>query len=329
MKTKLLYVVTSTPDDIYLEQTFLSIYSLRRKMPDAYVVLLTDNRTNDTLTGNRAKILDLISEKIVVDLDDKMNNLRRSRQLKTSMRNLVEGDFLYIDGDTLVCSSLEEIDDCPYDLAAVLDAHRTLDEHYGTGQLRRQATTLGFSVEGESDFFNGGLMFVRDTPQTREFFSAWNANWKDSVDKGINQDQPALIKTNIEMGHPIRELDGSWNCQVLYGFNYFATAKIVHYFASKFTTVNGGYTYDFVDPHTFAAFKQTWEVSDELERKLDRPFSCFSPQCELIGGIDVAIHNTHVYKVVRLIYLRAPRLFGFLQAVLYRVNKVNKKRIGK
>ena len=326
MKTKILYVVTSSPEDIYLEQTYLSIYTLHKHVKNPHVVLLTDNRTNETLQGNRGKILELVNEKVVVDFDDSVSNMRRSRQLKTSMRNLVDGDFLYIDGDTLITATLEDIDDCEDNIAVVNDAHRTLDIHYEKDKLTRQAHTLGFSIEGEEHYFNGGVLYVKDNIQTREFFKKWNENWKYSVSKGINQDMPALIKTDIEMGHFIQELDGSWNCQIKYGFNYYTSAKIIHYFASKYTTNNGGYTYDFVDPKLFGEFKKTWDIDEELERKLDNPLTCFNPQCELIGSKDVNIINTHVYKTVRLIYDKAPKVFSFLQSVLYNINKLNKKK---
>lgn len=326
MKTKILYVVTSSPEDIYLEQTYLSIYTLHKHVKEPHVVLLTDNRTDATLQGNRAKILELVNEKVVVDFDDSVSNMRRSRFLKTSMRNLVDGDFLFIDGDTIINTSIEDIDDCNFSFGAVSDAHRDINDHYGKEHLKRQVKTLGFSLEGEKHYFNSGVMYIKDTSETRDFFKKWNDNWKSSVEKGINQDQPALLKTNIEMGHFIQELNGSWNCQIMYGFNYYSTAKIIHYFASKFTTNNGGYTYEFVDPKILKEFKKRWEVSEELERKLDNPLTCFSPQCELIGGTDVDILNTHVYKTIRLIHNKAPKLFAFLQSVLYYINKLNKSR---
>lgn len=96
MKTKIVYVITSTPDDIYLEQTYLSIYSLWKHEEKPHVVLLTDNRTDETLKGNRAKILELVAEKVVVPFEENVTNMRRSRWLKTKMRSLVEGDFLCI-----------------------------------------------------------------------------------------------------------------------------------------------------------------------------------------------------------------------------------------
>lgn len=326
MKTKIVYVLTSTSNDIYLEQTLLSIHSLKKHNPDAYIVLLLDDGTANGLVGNRSTILNYVSEKIVVDFDASISNMRRSRHLKTSMRSLVEGDFLYIDGDTIINSSLEDIDSCTIELGAVDDAHRLLDSHYGKEKLLRQAKTLSFSIDGESHYFNGGVLYVKDSARTRKFFDMWHNYWKDSVAHGINQDMPALIRTNIEMNHMIEALDGSWNCQIMYGFNYFTSAKIIHYFASRYTSLNGGFIYSFMDPTLFAKIKETGCVDPSLELSLDRPLSCFSDTTELIGGIDTEILNTHVYKLVRHIFQKKPGLFKLMQGVLYKVNKYNKKR---
>ena len=53
MRTKLLYVLVSSKDDIYLEQAYVSMYSAKFYMPDCHIVLLTDNISNETFTGLR------------------------------------------------------------------------------------------------------------------------------------------------------------------------------------------------------------------------------------------------------------------------------------
>lgn len=326
MKTKIVYVITSTPEDVYLEQTYLSIYSLWQHENHPNIVLLIDERTDKTLTGNRAKILDFVAEKIVVPFDEKLTNMRRSRWLKTKMRELVTGDFMYIDGDTIINAPISDIDNCSLLIGSVEDAHRPLNHHYGKEKLLRQAETLGFSIEGEQYYFNGGVFYVKDCIETHDFFNRWHENWKISVEHGINQDMPSLILTDIQSGHLIQKLDGEWNCQLMYGFNYFTNARIIHYFASRYTTNNGGYIYDFMNPQILEEIKNTGRISDEIKEKLQHPLSCFSDSVELIGGSDVDILNTHVYKTVRLVYLKFPRIFSTMQSILYKLNKTNKRK---
>ena len=326
MQTKIVYVITSTPNDVYWEQTYLSIFSLLQHEKNPHVVLLTDDKTNATFTGSRAKILDLVVDKIVVPFDGEVSNMRRSRWLKTKMRELVKGDFLFIDSDTIINAPLHDIDECHLLIGSVEDAHRPLNSHYGKEKLLRQAKTLGFSIDEEPFYFNSGVLYVKDSKQTHELFELWHKNWEKSISYGINQDMPALMQANIQMGHLIQRMEGQWNCQLMYGFNYFVNARIIHYFASRYTTNNGGYIYDFMNPQTMLHIKQTGKIDAEIQEKLQNPLSCFSADIELIGGYDVDILNTHIYKLVRLIYLKYPTLFSMVQSILYRINKINKKK---
>lgn len=324
MKTKVVYVITSTPKDIYLEQTYVSVYSLRKHNKDAHVVLLTDDKTNETLTGNRAKILELITEKKVVEFDKDMSNLRRSRYLKTSMRNIVDGDFIYIDGDTIINAPLDELDSFKDELCAVDDAHMTLDKHFAKADLLRRAKTLGFNIESEIHNFNGGVMYVKDTPKTREFFSKWHENWKRSMKKGINLDMPALMQTNIEMGHIIKDMGGQWNCQIYFGFTYMMEAKIIHYFASMFSDSDGTYAYFFTDPKSFDILKNTGNISSEMEGYISKPLLCFKHPYELIGGTDVYLHSSRMYTAMKIMYNKIPKLFKLIENTIYQVNRVRK-----
>ena len=42
MKTKIVYTIVSDENDIFFEQALLSIYSLRKYNPDAFVELVID-----------------------------------------------------------------------------------------------------------------------------------------------------------------------------------------------------------------------------------------------------------------------------------------------
>ena len=64
MKTKLLYILSSSESDTYLESALISIYSARFRMPDANITLLIDNITDNNFIGNRKELLSLIKEKL-------------------------------------------------------------------------------------------------------------------------------------------------------------------------------------------------------------------------------------------------------------------------
>lgn len=67
MRTVIVYIVVSDEHDIYLEQTCLSMHSLRLYNPDVRIIAVMDKCTEITLYGNRKMILDYISEKIIVN----------------------------------------------------------------------------------------------------------------------------------------------------------------------------------------------------------------------------------------------------------------------
>jgi hypothetical protein len=196
MNTKLVYVLTSAPEQNYIEQALLSVFTARYYNPDACIVLITDDRTNELLKGQRGEILDYISEKIVVPLPEEMSAMLRSRQLKTSVRNFIEGDFLFIDCDTLITRSLNEIDNCLFEIGAVLESHLPIALFINSlyEKVDKNATLLGWSIQNEKNYFSSGVIYVKDTPNNQLFYEKWNCLWKEGVKKEVMIDQPSLQK---------------------------------------------------------------------------------------------------------------------------------------
>ena len=135
--------------------------------------------------------------------------MQRSRYLKTSLREIIVGDFFYLDTDTVIADSLAAIDDFQWDMAAVLDNH---DGKISDAQIKSEPDNWVSLYPGRQ--FNCGVLFVKDTPDSRRFFKLWHENWKFSVSNGCSFDQPAHRKTIGDTRSPIHELSGQWNCQV-------------------------------------------------------------------------------------------------------------------
>ena len=130
---KYVYVLTSSEKDYFYEQCLISVVSLKKYHPDSEIVILADDITTSGLKGFRSGIKEyaLIKE---VQCDTAHNQKVRSRLLKTSVRHLVKGDFLYIDLDTVIAGSLEGIERClenmTESIGMVLDKHVETDNHY-------------------------------------------------------------------------------------------------------------------------------------------------------------------------------------------------------
>ena len=124
MKTKLVYVLTCSPDDHYIEQALMAVYSARHWNPDAHIVLLVDDLTDKLLINQRADIISYVSEKIVIPFDTQSLSMAdRSRLIKTAVRNFISGDFLFFDCDTITQKPLKEIDSFKCEVGAVPESH--------------------------------------------------------------------------------------------------------------------------------------------------------------------------------------------------------------
>ena len=229
MKTKIVYVLVSDSSDYYYEQTLISATSAKMWNPDVEIVIVVDDRTNDTFDNKRQALFDVATRKIVVELPSDMNKKRRSRVLKTTLRERLDGDFLYIDSDTVICQSLADIDSFDFELGAVLDRHIRL-QRVRDYQALAKVEALGGTFSDGDDYFNGGVFYVKDTERTHEFFRDWHELYLHGLSVGMDFDQPSLLLCN-QRHRLIHLMDGVYNCKIfLGGLPYLGDAKIIHAF---------------------------------------------------------------------------------------------------
>ena len=68
MQPKIVYVLISSDNDIYLEQAYISMFSVKYHMPDSHITLLTDKTTEFSFTNNRRKEIVYANEIISIDI---------------------------------------------------------------------------------------------------------------------------------------------------------------------------------------------------------------------------------------------------------------------
>ena len=283
---KYVYVLTSDDSDFYLEQTLLSITSLRLYMPDAFVILLVDDTTEANLTGKRSEILKHITELKSVTIDKSFNKKARSRWLKTSLRRHIEGDFLYIDNDTIISEDLYLIENINIDIGAVLDEHSYFSEYEKYRPVRlRNVKSIFKKCKFDSSFdfkifFNGGIFLCRDCKTGYDFFDEWHKLWLHCFNNGVLTDQQSLNQANFNLGNVIKELDGIWNCQLMHdgALKYLHDAKIIHYFATHvhekyFLLANKEYT---------EKIRETGFVDQKTKNMLKNPKAQFAPNTRIM-----------------------------------------------
>lgn len=236
LNTQIVYVLVSSSDDIFLEQLWGSLYSLRQFHPKAKVLVLADAPTARRIkTENKLMPLyEMISELKEVDVPESYINVLRSRDIKTRIRNLIDGDFFYIDTDTIIAGPINGIDTLEVkNIAMVPDLHRqqASDNLWGLSWVK---FLYGMdATDSNAAFFNAGVAYVKDNPLTHDFYAKWHENWLATVDKGVYIDQPGLFFTDSTFGFVIENLPDIYNCMGAFSAFYWAKARIIHYLGNK------------------------------------------------------------------------------------------------
>ncbi|WP_051220396.1 putative nucleotide-diphospho-sugar transferase [Prevotella sp. AGR2160] len=293
MKTKILYVLTSTEKDIYLEQAYVSMASAKHHMPDCHIVLLVDDQSAKTLEGKRKTEIQFVDELVVVDVDHSYSRQECSRILKTSAREHVKGDFLFVDSDTIFVKPIYEVDDLKFDMAACPDSHSDIPHNpYRDSCLIGHGHLLNWSIDNEKVYFNSGIIFVRDCAKTHEFYQLWNKNWKKYHHLTGGMDQPSFARTNYELGHPVQVLDDTWNVELKHGMKFLKDARIVHYLTTN-PSVNGIQLFLMNSKEKLMEVK-SGIIPNDIQQLFDDPFKGLSTPtlCLAYGDMMTYYHLT-------------------------------------
>lgn len=307
MKTKLLYILVSSSADVYTEQAWVSAFSARLRNPSARIELLTDGET--ALPEPLAKLFDNI---VRVDFPSETPPLKRSRILKTGMREYVDGDFLFIDADTIVARPLDDIDAIDVPLAACRDLHSPFPEHPHYQATVNMCRRLGFDASGVADYFNSGVMLVKDTPENHAFFREWQKNYLQGWEAGIRPDQPSLAKTNA--GGAIVLLPDQWNCEVQNGVRYLRDAYIVHYMVTNVGSGPQDSLFLLNRPEVLLRMREKGGLTDEILAVVEDHFEGYAPVTQVFAGEDLHLFRTRRYRTLRRGYRRGK--WSFLEFLL-------------
>ena len=292
MKTKIVYILVSSGACVYTEQAWVSAYSARLRNPSAEMVLLTDSET--VVPEPMAALFNQIRK---VDFPSEVPPMKRSRLLKTGMRGLVEGDFLYIDADTVVARPLDDIDAVEAPLAACRDLHAPFAEHPHRSATINMCRRLGFDASGVADYFNSGVMLVKDTPENHAFFEAWQQNYLAGYEAGIRPDQPSLAQTNASGA--IALLPDVWNCEVQNGVRYLRDAYIVHYMVTNVGSGPQDKLFLLNDQAVLFRMREAGGITEEIRSVVEDHFKGYAPVTQVFAGDDIYLFRTRRYRSLR------------------------------
>lgn len=317
---KILYVLVSSTDDFYYEQTYVSILSLKHVDPAAKVTLLVDDLTNDSLVGDRENIKKIVDEYVCISLDSVKTNKERSRYLKTSMRKLVKGDFLYVDSDTLWASSLNE-SDFTCDVMAVLDGHCRVGKKFCSERTEPLLKKLGYNPIGK-DYVNSGVMFWKDSAKARIIQERWHALWNQCLNLGFCYDQPALNRALEELSFDgFRILKNEYNAQIVRTWDYLFTSKIIHYY----TTLLDGESYHHVfQKKVFWEYVRKCGIDDYVRSIIENPRGAIEKPYKICGKDEIELQQTKSYGFLKDVFKNRGRkkTFGLIEKIVAIMAKI-------
>jgi len=306
---KIVYVIVSNADDMFYEQAIISMLSVRKYMKNIPIIVLSDDDTYASFVERRKEIFELADEVKRIHIEEKLLNCEKSRWLKTNMRNYVEGDFLYLDVDTVVCDDLEDIDRTK-DIACVMDKHYRLSEHPNRVFVEKNAKKCGYRTCYNDIHFNSGVMWVKDTPISYDFFVMWHELWQKGLEEGVAADQTSLNEANCRMNGMISELSGIWNCQIsnyTKGVQYLFNCKVIHYFASY---GNKGVPYDLADKDIIKSVLNK-EDRVSIDSIIENPKSAFKCVYWLGNNKEEAeVLKSYVFRDILYLFNRCRIIFN-------------------
>lgn len=315
---KFVYVLVSSEKDFYAEEALVSMFTLRKHNPEAEVFLVSDSLTIASLKEKRGEIKKLTTQILKVDAPEDFSLIQKSRFLKTSIREYIKDTFLYIDNDTLITGSLDNLKNITCEVGAVYNQHKEnwndfkyhpmmLEYKHATGDNPEEQTKF-------SAYFNGGIIFSRDTPDAHKFFKKWHELWlKESIKSGFHKDQPTMWHANYLCGNIITPIDGIYNFQAIYpehSFKYLMNCKIFHYFSSSVI----GKNIVFRKPE-FMNYVKTHGIDCYVENCVNNFLSDYIDGLKILADDEIDLYNSPMAVFGRKVSQRFPSSNKFIKRI--------------
>src|SRR5208337_308040 len=165
------YVLTTTGRDVFGDMTYASVQFLRYAHPEAQIICLCDAQSHRALESMRHPLLEAVDRaEPVVTPDGSAGH--RNRFIKTQMRQIVQGDFVYFDSDTVVVDCIDEMFACPAPMAGIPNFSGTGDPSEICAKERDVFAIMGWPLP-RRPFINGGVLLLRD-PNIKNHYSKNN-----------------------------------------------------------------------------------------------------------------------------------------------------------
>jgi len=225
--------------DRYRTAARAAMLSVRHFHPRDTTICLCDQETEVSILKS-GKAWAGILDDVIPCHDAEGGPTHRSRFIKTTLRRRLTGPFVFLDSDTFLLKDIEPLLACNGDLGLTADAFFTTAPGEFPTWARPLFRKYGWASNGR--YFNSGVMFVADTPDSHLLFDEWHERYEKAIASGMLQDQPAF-NASIEAVRPrIVEYPESFNfiCGVE-PRQVPLSARLVHVIQSRRTTTLPAY----------------------------------------------------------------------------------------
>lgn len=327
MSLKFVYVVVGSEQDYYVERAIISMYSLLKHNPGSHITVITEKDTINSLTGHKGLLKTYATDIHVEELPENLNQKQKSRFLKTSVRNIITGDFVFIDVDTLILGDIKELENFDCEIALVSqggDIKISRENSYKEILQLNKARGVGKNIDyGIKDYYNSGVILCRDTEATRELYKLWHNLWLESSTKyGFHKDQPDLWRANVLMNNLIRELPPKYNCQPLqfeFALNFLSESKIFHYHTNESLTY-----LTIKQPEFYTTFREKG-ITEEVDRVISDIKKEYLSGIEILSPQEAVLYRSVPSDIGRKISMYYPGLEKFITRVYKFYKKLQAK----
>jgi hypothetical protein len=212
--------------------TYLSAAFLRHLHPHGTILLLSDIDSAEAIKKSNHEVCAIIN-KIIAVRTPEGSQIWKSRYLKTHMREMISGDFLFLDIDTIPVKPLDQIFDCQ-ESVAVAQNHST-DLRTNFDFFEKDIYDKLNWPHPKKNFVNTGVIFWKDNSAAHRLSDIYIQQWSDIVTAGYHYDQPAFNRALEILDQPYQILDNRYNAQFRPNILAGIDASLWHFYASDYS----------------------------------------------------------------------------------------------
>jgi hypothetical protein len=181
------FVLAAKDLGLYTDMAAVAALAVRRLHRQARIILVIDEPTAHAIDHGNHALAKIVTEIVVQPTGIDVPSVS-SRYLRTVLRQLVKGDYLYLDTDAIAVRPLDRGWPRGTDLAMARDRNQRGITPLALPDIEQLRVKLGWKFRMDR-YLNAGVLFVRDTPAAHAFYAEWHGRWKEALSLGIWQDQ--------------------------------------------------------------------------------------------------------------------------------------------